>query len=72
MLASNKHSSIIGLFISDKEKKIMTLTPGLNVLKLFADIIIKCSLSVRVFVSGKPLQPSLMLTRKVFHSRVGS
>ena len=39
--------------------------PGPNVIKLFTSVIYKFSQYARVFVSGKPFQPSLMFVRKV-------
>ncbi len=55
---------------------------GPNAINLFTDIIDECSYKDRLFVIGKPFQPSLMFARgesqpekstfQVLHSRVGS
>ncbi len=61
----------------------MTLTPVANVIKLFTAVSYEFSLLARVFVPGKPFQPSLMFAGKavayqseapfkVLHSRIGS
>ncbi len=36
VIAKYKHSSLFGLIDSDKGKKLKTLTPGLNVIRLFS------------------------------------
>jgi hypothetical protein len=41
-------------------KTFITLGPGPNVIKLFMSVIYKCPYKARVFIAGKPFQPSLM------------
>jgi hypothetical protein len=38
----------------------MIQAPGPNLIKLFTAVILECSQSARVFVTGKPLQLSLV------------
>ncbi len=38
MLATDKHSSLLGL-VSDEEKSLITLTPGVNVIKKFPSLL---------------------------------
>ncbi len=35
VIARYKHSSLFGLVVSNKEKRFITLTPGVNAIKLF-------------------------------------
>jgi hypothetical protein len=35
-VSKDKHSSLLGLFVCDKEKSLITSTPGVNVIKLFS------------------------------------
>ncbi len=54
MNANDKHSSLFSLFASNKEKSCITLTTGVNVIKLFQAKIAK------VFVHGEPFEPGLI------------
>jgi hypothetical protein len=48
----------------DEEKRFMTLTPGVNVIKNFTAAIYEFLKLARVFVPGKTFQPSLMFVGK--------
>ncbi len=47
-----------------KKQVFEILKPGLNVIKLCTDIIYECLQKARVFVPGRPFQPSLMFVVK--------
>jgi hypothetical protein len=43
---------------------VMNAHTGINVIKLFTPVIYNCSHQARVFVTGQPLQPSLLFVTK--------
>jgi hypothetical protein len=43
-VARDKHSSLFYLFNSVEEKNVITLAPGIKVIKIFMALICKCSL----------------------------
>ncbi len=47
------------------EKKITLTGPGANVIQLFTSVIYECPSKARLFVPGKPFQPSIMLVEKI-------
>jgi hypothetical protein len=63
-----KCSSLLGLVISDEEKRIMQLTPGVNVIKLFSFITDDKAKYARVFVTGNHF-PVWGLYYKTYYGR---
>ncbi len=59
-LSRDKHSSLLGPFVSDEENEFGTWRAGANFIKLFLSVIYGFSLYAKVFVPGKLFQPSLM------------
>jgi hypothetical protein len=54
-----------------RQKSFITLDPGLNLIRIFTDVVYECSKQAKVFVPGEPFQPSLMSVGKAgAYSRV--
>jgi hypothetical protein len=62
---SNTLTYYENLLITDV-KSFMTLTPGANVIKPSMVVIYEFSFKARMFVSGRPFQPSLMFVGKAW------